>query len=58
MGSGRWRVRLNSDWNGYSPDFGNWPSYDSEAASTSLDNMPFSGSVGLGPYAAIILSQD
>ncbi len=56
--SGRWRVRLNSDWNGYSPDFGNWSSYDVEAAGSPLDNMPFSGSVGLGPYTAIILSQD
>jgi len=56
--SGRWRVRFNSDWNGYSPDFGNWSSYDTEAAGSPLDNMPFSGSVGVGPYTAIILSQD
>jgi 1,4-alpha-glucan branching enzyme len=55
---GRWRVRFNSDWNGYSSDFGNWFSYDTDAGAGSYDNMPFSGNVGLGPYSAIILSQD
>jgi len=55
---GRWCVRFNSDWNGYSPDFGNWFSYDADARADSYDNMPFSGNVGLGPYSAIILSQD
>jgi 1,4-alpha-glucan branching enzyme len=55
---GRWRVRFNSDWNGYSPDFGNWFSYDTDANSTPCDHMPFGGNVGLGPYTAIVLSQD
>jgi 1,4-alpha-glucan branching enzyme len=56
--SGPWRVRFNSDWNGYSADFGNWLSYDTEAGGGPCDGMPFSGNVGLGPYTAIILSQD
>jgi 1,4-alpha-glucan branching enzyme len=55
---GRWRVRFNSDWNGYSPDFSNWFSYDTDARANLYDNMPFSGDVGLGPYSAIVLSQD
>ncbi|PWT82252.1 MAG: 1,4-alpha-glucan branching protein [Blastocatellia bacterium] len=55
---GRWRVRFNSDWNGYSPSFGNWFSHDTDAAGAARDNLPFSGNVGLGPYTAIILSQD
>ncbi len=55
---GRWRVRFNSDWNGYSPDFNNWSSYDTDALAKSYDNMPFSGNVGFGAYSAIILSQD
>jgi 1,4-alpha-glucan branching enzyme len=55
---GLWRVRFNSDWDGYSSDFGNWSSYDTEASGGPLDNMPFSGNVGLGPYTAIVLSQD
>ncbi len=55
---GRWRVRFNSDWEGYDPDFGNWSSYDTDAGAGSYDNMPFRANVGLGPYSAIILSQD
>ena len=56
--AGQWRVRFNSDWNGYSSDFGNWPSFDTDAAGVSYDGMPFSGNVGLGPYTAVVLSQD
>ena len=54
---GGWRVRFNSDWNGYSADFGNALSYDTNAGSPGLQSMPFSGNVGIGPYSAIILSQ-
>jgi 1,4-alpha-glucan branching enzyme len=56
--AGRWRVRFNSDWNGYSSDFGNWSSYDTDAQGVPMNGMPFSGNVGLGPYTAIVLSQD
>ena len=56
--SGQWKVRLNSDWNGYSADFQNWFSYDTAANDTPSDGMPCSGNIGLGPYSAIILSQD
>lgn len=55
--SGRWRVRLNSDWNGYDSEFGNWNSYDTSAVSGSKDGLPFNGNVGIGPYSMIILSQ-
>jgi 1,4-alpha-glucan branching enzyme len=54
---GTWRVRFNSDWNGYSADFGNTFSYDTEADGGGLQSMPCSGNVGIGPYTAIILSQ-
>jgi 1,4-alpha-glucan branching enzyme len=54
---GTWHVRFNSDWSGYSPDFGNHHSYDTTAGWGSRDNMPCAGNVGLGPYTAIILSQ-
>ena len=54
---GLWRVRFNSDWNGYSPDFGNYPSFDTWADPGSPDGMPYSASVGVGPYSAVILSQ-
>jgi 1,4-alpha-glucan branching enzyme len=56
--AGAWKVRFNSDWNGYSPDFGNQPSYDTAAFAGSQGDMPFVGNVGLGPYTALVLSQD
>ena len=56
---GRWRVRLNTDWRGYSPAFTDHPSDDLVAVSgDNDDNMPCVGSVGMGPYTAIVLSQD
>lgn len=54
---GLWRVRFNSDWSGYSPDFTNQLSYDTTTSQPGADNMPFSANVGIGPYTAIILSQ-
>jgi 1,4-alpha-glucan branching enzyme len=56
--AGQWRVRLNSDWQGYSADFGNQLGYDTEASPGSVDAMPFQANVGLGPYSVLILSQD
>jgi 1,4-alpha-glucan branching enzyme len=55
--AGQWRVRFNSDWNGYSADFGNTFSDDTTAGGSGAQSMPCSGSVGIGPYSAIILSQ-
>lgn len=55
---GTWRVRFNSDWNGYSGDFGNAPGYDTAAAGPGLHGLPTRANVGLGPYSALILSQD
>ena len=56
--NGLWRVRLNSDWNSYDASFGNSPSYDTSADGGSYDSMPFSGNIGVGPYSAVILTQD
>jgi len=56
--AGAWRVRFNSDWNGYSPDFGNHQSLDPVAFEAPYDGMPCQASLGLGPYSAVILSQD
>jgi 1,4-alpha-glucan branching enzyme len=55
---GQWRVRFNSDWQGYSVDFGNHLGYDTTAGGSSMDNMPFQTNVGIGPYSVLILSQD
>ncbi|MBI5029441.1 MAG: alpha amylase C-terminal domain-containing protein [Chloroflexi bacterium] len=55
---GVWRVRLNSDWQGYSADYDNHFSYDTIATSGVKDGMAFQANVGLGRYSVVILSQD
>lgn len=55
---GPWKVRFNGDWNGYSPEFGNHHSWHAEAEDIPWDGMPFSIGIGIGPYTALILSQD
>ena len=55
---GVWRIRFNSDWSGYSPAFTNFGSFDLFAAQENFNDMPFSGTVGIGPYTALVLSQD
>jgi len=56
--SGLWRLRFNSDWNGYSSLFSNHPAYDTTAADPPRDNLPSCASVSLGPYTALLYSQD
>ena len=56
--SGMWRVRLNSDWSGYDAGFGNQLSLDSVTSETPYDGLPFAVQIGIGTYAALILSQD
>jgi 1,4-alpha-glucan branching enzyme len=56
--AGVWQVRFNSDWQGYSSDFGNQLGYDTFAGDGSRDEMPFEANIGLGPYSVLILSQD
>ncbi len=55
---GLWKVRFNSDWNGYDPYIGNFHSYDTNAYHGSKDGMNFNGNIGIGAYSLIILSQD
>lgn len=55
---GLWKVRFNSDWDGYSKDFGNHFSYDTSAHVGSKDGMDYYGNVGIGPYSAVVFSQD
>ena len=56
--SGGWRVRFNSDWNGYDPSFASVPGSDTSADGGPYDSLPFSGNLGFGAYSALILSQD
>jgi 1,4-alpha-glucan branching enzyme len=55
---GRWRVRFNSDWDGYDPEFETVDSLDADAEPVEHDGMAQRIGVGLGPYSAVILSQD
>jgi 1,4-alpha-glucan branching enzyme len=56
--AGRWRVRFNSDWHGYGADYDNHLSYDTVTEPEPRDGLAHSANVGIGRYAAIILSQD
>ncbi len=54
---GTWHVRFNSDDTAYSPDFGGTPSTDIAASPSPLDNQRQRGTVHLGAYSVVILSQ-
>ncbi len=56
--AGRWRVRFNSDWDGYDPEFETVELVDADATRERRDGLRYSLEVGLGPYSAVILSQD
>ena len=53
---GRWRVRFNSDWDGYDPEFETVDSIDADSEAVEQDGMPQRIEVGLGPYSVVILS--
>ncbi|WP_338116561.1 alpha-amylase family glycosyl hydrolase [Synechocystis salina] len=54
---GFWALRFNSDWQGYSNIFGNFPSTDTRAESGGYDNFPWHGLVSIGPYSVLIFSR-
>ncbi|PJN95926.1 1,4-alpha-glucan branching protein [Amaricoccus sp. HAR-UPW-R2A-40] len=55
---GLWKLRLNSDWAGYSEDFADFPSHDVEAVEQDCDGMKWSAEVSVGGYTALVFSQD
>ena len=66
---GTWRLRLNSDWNGYSRAFGNQACSDVVAGTerrdgprgtiaVEQDGFPATGTIAIGPYSVLIFSQD
>ncbi|WP_338864601.1 alpha-amylase family glycosyl hydrolase [Myxococcus stipitatus] len=55
--TGTWYLRFNSDWNGYSSDFGNTPSTNTQAYVGTKDNMANNASFAIGPYSLLIFSQ-
>jgi 1,4-alpha-glucan branching enzyme len=56
--AGLWKTRLNSDSNKYDPYFANHPAPDVEAHEDELDGLPCSGKISIGPYTAVIYSQE
>jgi 1,4-alpha-glucan branching enzyme len=55
---GMWRVRFNSDWNGYDASFSNWGTFDTNASTSApWDGLPASALVNIGPYSAVVFSQ-
>ena len=55
---GRWKVRFNSDWNGYDASFANTNTYDLDASyAQPWDGMPASGVFDIGPYTCLIFSK-
>jgi 1,4-alpha-glucan branching enzyme len=55
---GIWKLRFNSDWEGYDKEFDNFISTDSEATQGEYDNLPFNATISIAPYTALIFSQD
>jgi 1,4-alpha-glucan branching enzyme len=55
--SGTWHVRLNGDSKVYASDLGGASSADVEASAMARDGLPFQGSVALGPFSLVVLSQ-
>ncbi len=67
--AGRWRLRLNSDWIGYSRGFGNQASSDvtaeavrrgdpQQSSGAQRDGFPAAATINIGPYTVLIFSQD
>ena len=50
-------LRLNTDWDGYSPDFAGFPSGPMEAEEGERDGQPFHGRVSIGSYSALIFTR-
>ncbi len=66
---GTWRLRLNSDWNGYSSAFANQACSDvvagteqgdesDDANAIEHDGFPAAGTISIGSYSVLVFSQD
>ena len=55
---GAWILRLNSDWNGYDPEFHSFQSGDIAGEAGEYDGFPCHAQVAIGPYSLLIFSQD
>ncbi len=54
---GLWKIRFNSDWEGYDSDFDNYFSYDTEAVS-HCEGGDCNANVSVAAYSSVIYSKD
>jgi 1,4-alpha-glucan branching enzyme len=54
---GTWKLRFNSDWQGYSDDFEGHPSTDVVAEPGENDGLPCYAAISIGPYSVLVFSQ-
>jgi 1,4-alpha-glucan branching enzyme len=55
--AGNWKLRFNSDWQGYDDDFGGHPSTDVLAEPGEFDGFPCHAALSMGTYSVLIFSQ-
>jgi 1,4-alpha-glucan branching enzyme len=55
---GLWKTRFNGDLKKYGPDFAGHPTPNVDAHEEKADGMSYSGKINIGPYTAVIFSQD
>ncbi|MBU1748902.1 MAG: alpha amylase C-terminal domain-containing protein [Chloroflexi bacterium] len=55
--AGTWKLRFNSDWQGYSEAFEGHPSADVVAEPGEHDGFPCHAALSIGPYSVLIFSQ-
>ena len=54
---GSWKLRFNSDWQGYSEIFEGHPGSDVEAETGEYDGLPCHAAISLGPYSVLVFSR-
>jgi 1,4-alpha-glucan branching enzyme len=55
---GLWKLRFNSDWKGYDPDFGNEFAWDTATLECDTHDNKYDARVNIAPYSAVIYSKD
>jgi 1,4-alpha-glucan branching enzyme len=55
---GQWQVQFSSEWSGDSSDVGDHLGYNTMADPSSFDRLGLRGNIGIGPYSALILTQE
>ncbi|MEA5260687.1 alpha-amylase family glycosyl hydrolase [Arcicella aquatica] len=55
---GIWKLRFNSDWEGYDKGFDNFDSTSIRTEQGEYDGMQHHASISIAPYTALIFSQD